>query len=82
MSDTSFFAETEITRYKFLGIEHGKTEIGITVYGCEMLNCSPEFGLSPAEARKMANDLLRRADLVESERSTSERSNPDAIETA
>lgn len=60
MSDTKTFAITTITKSKFIAVEHGHTFITLSI-----IESSPakrmEIEVSPKEAEKLAQDLLRRA---------------------
>lgn len=67
MSDTTFFGKPVHTSYTPVAVESGLCEISITVFGYATAIGSKHsimIGLSPTEAKRLAVDLVRRANAL------------------
>lgn len=65
MSDTKAFAVHTYTQTEFISLEHGTKNITLTIYRSRESMC---LEMLPTDARLLAEDLLRRANEIESKK--------------
>jgi hypothetical protein len=68
MSDTTIFADRTMAFQSFVSVEHGSAMISLSLYdSSNKQEVQRTATMTPDEARLLARDLMRRADLLKKE---------------